>query len=72
MENIAKKYGLDLNQGRHPNEYHKFVLNKMQIIDEMPNMNQMEFINQFEQRIKVPIRTNPNMLYKKYWQLNAQ
>ena len=76
------KYGLDLNgewnieklphQGRHPNEYHKFVLKQMIITDKMPDMNQMKFINQFEQKVKVPIRTNPNMLYRKYWQLKAR
>ena len=36
-------------------------------IDRMPNMNQMEFIKQFDQKVKVPIRNNPEMLYKKYW-----
>lgn len=33
----------------------------------MPDMNQQRFINQFEQRVKVPIRNNPDMLYKKFW-----
>ena len=77
MEKIANKYGLDLNgewnmeklphQGRHPNEYHKFVLDQMKLIDRMPDMNQMKFIDHFEQKVKVPIRNNPDMLYKKYW-----
>lgn len=78
MENIVKKYDLDINsewnigkvphQGRHPNEYHKFVYQQMKTIDMMPDMNQIKFINQFEQRVKVPIRNNPDMLYKKFWQ----
>ena len=82
MENIVKKYGLDLNgewnmdklphQGRHPNEYHRFVLQQMKIIDVMPNMNQGRFINQFEQRVKVPLQNNPEMLYKKFWQQNIR
>ena len=78
MENIVKKYDLDLNgewnieqlphQGRHPNEYHKFVYQQMKKIDMMPQMNRGRFIIQFEQRVKTPIRSNPDMLYKNYWQ----
>lgn len=78
MEEVVKKYDLDLNgewnieklphQGRHPNEYHKFVYQQIKKIDMMPDMNQRRFINQFEQRVKVPIRNNPDMLYKKFWQ----
>jgi hypothetical protein len=30
-------------------------------------MNQMKFIDHFEQKVKVPIRNNPDMLYKNYW-----
>ena len=78
MENIVRKYDLDLqgewnieklpHQGRHPNEYHKFVYQQMKTIDMMPDMNQGRFINQFEQRVKAPIRNNPEMLYKKFCQ----
>ena len=49
MEEIAKKYGLDLNgkwnkdllphQGRHPNEYHEYVLNSMKQFDEVAQGN---------------------------------
>ena len=77
FEEITKKYNLDLNgdwnmemlphQGRHPNDYHKFVLEQMLEIDRVPNMNRMEFIKQFDQKVKVPIRNNPEMLYKKFW-----
>ena len=78
MENIARKYDLDLkygdwNQellphlGRHPNEYHEWVLDNMRIIDNIPNMNQQRFIMEFNYRVKIPIRNNPEMLYKKYW-----
>ena len=78
MENIARKYNLDLkygdwNQellphlGRHPNEYHEWVLDNMRIIDNIPNMNQQRFIMEFNNRVKIPIRNNPEMLYKKYW-----
>ena len=37
-------------------------------MDMMPDMNQARFIKEFEQRVKMPIRNNPDMLYKKYWQ----
>ena len=77
MKNIVKKYDLDLDgewnlerlphQGRHPNEYHKFIYQQMEIIDMMPDMNQRRFINQFEKRVKVPIRNNPDMLNKNFW-----
>ena len=72
MEKIAQKYGLNLDNewnkdllphiGRHPNAYHEWVLEQMRIIDNMLNMNQQQFINQFEIRVKQPIRNNPDML----------
>ena len=55
MEKIANRYDLRLNgewnmeklphQGKHPIDYHKFVLEQMHEIDRMPNMNQTKFIN---------------------------
>ncbi|MBQ8714680.1 MAG: AHH domain-containing protein [Prevotella sp.] len=69
---ISQKYGLNLDDewnkdllphiGRHPNAYHEWVLEQMRIIDNMLNMNQQQFINQFEIRVKQPIRNNPDML----------
>lgn len=77
MRKIVEKYDLDLNgdwniesmrhQGRHPKIYHEWVLRNMRIIDNMPNMNQQQFIIQFELRIKQPVIQNPDMLYRKYW-----
>lgn len=77
MERIAEKYDLDLHgdwntdklphQGRHPNDYHRWVLDEMYNIDAMPGMNKQQFIKQFDIRIKQPVRKNPNILYKKYW-----
>lgn len=78
MEEIVRKYGLNLNenwntdylphQGRHPNMYHEWVLDQMRIIDKMPNMNQYEFVNQFNIRVKQTIINNPEMLSKSFWQ----
>jgi len=77
MEEIASHYGLDLNDswnieklphvGRHPNEYHNWILNQMREIDMTPGMNQEYFIQQFEIRVKQPVRNNPDMLNKNYW-----
>ena len=54
MEKIINKYDLELKGnwnkenlphiGRHPSEYHKWVLDNMRIIDNMPNMNQQKFL----------------------------
>ena len=77
MKAIASKYGLDLNedwnkqalphQGRHPNDYHRWVLREMRTIDAMPNMNQQQFIQLFDLNVRQPVINNPNMLYKNYW-----
>lgn len=55
------------HRGRHPNAYHEWILEQMQIIDQMPNMNQMEFIRQFNIRIKQPVISQPFMLRKDFW-----
>ena len=77
FKNIIEKYDLELkgswNQellphlGRHPNEYHDWLLEELFMIDRIPGMNQQLFLQNFEIRIKQPIRNNPAMLYKKYW-----
>lgn len=77
MEEIAKKYGLSLDEdwnkalmphrGRHPNNYHKWVIEQMRAIDKMPGMNQQNFIKQFNKRVRKPVLKNPLMLRKKFW-----
>jgi hypothetical protein len=77
MEKTLRKYELDLkgswnreklpHVGRHPNEYHQWVLDNINSIDNTPQMNQREFLIQFDIRVKQPIRNNPEMLYKNYW-----
>lgn len=77
MEEIAKKYDLDLDgdwnkerlphQGRHPNNYHRWVLNQMNAIDKMPGMNQQMFVEQFRLRVINKVHNNPKMLRKIYW-----
>jgi len=77
IKEISEKYKLNLNDdwnkaklphiGRHPNEYHQWVLRQMMEIDRIPNMTPSEFIFQFNNRIIKPVIDNPEMIYKSYW-----
>jgi hypothetical protein len=76
MEAITKKYGLDLDkawnkellphQGRHPNDYHEYVLDKLNTFDKLAKGDKKKFLQLFEQ-LKQEVRNNPEMLYKDYW-----
>jgi len=60
MEELASHYGLDLNdawnvellphKGRHPNEYHDWILNRMREIEMTPGMNRERFIQEFNKK----------------------
>jgi len=77
MEELASHYGLDLNdawnvellphKGRHPNEYHDWILNRMREIEMTPGMNRERFIQEFNKKIKKPVINMPEMLYKRFW-----
>ena len=77
MKEITDQYGLDLNGdwnkaqmphiGRHPNEYHQWVLEQMQTISNTPGINQQLFIQQFNNQVINPVLQNPLMLNKIYW-----
>jgi hypothetical protein len=77
MNAIAQKYGLDLNGswnkaamphlGRHPNEYHKFVLQGMERASLEAGSNQAKFLQLFDQYVKQPVLQNPNLLRKSSW-----
>lgn len=54
------------HQGRHPNEYHEFILESMKQFDEIANGNKEIFLQLFE-KLKQVIRDNPEMMYKEYW-----
>ncbi len=76
FEKITSKYGLDLNddwnkkllphQGRHPNDYHQYVFERMRKIDDIAKGDKDKFIALFNE-LKKEISENPDMLYKKYW-----
>ena len=73
---IVSRYGLDLDddwnigsmrhQGRHPNEYHEYVLQKMLDFDSIANGDKNKFLQLFE-GLKQEIMNNPDMLRKYYW-----
>lgn len=73
---IVKKYGLKLDenwnkelllhQGRHPYDYHNYMLDRLKKIDKMAKGDLSKFEKEFE-RLKKEIRENPEMLYKDYW-----
>ena len=75
FEKIANKYGLDLDdawnkeymphQGRHPNEYHEYVLDNMIEFDRIAQGDKNIFLKLYE-KMKVHITDNPDMLYKDY------
>jgi len=77
MASVAERYGLALeepwntelmsHQGRHPNEYHQFVLIGMQEADNAAGGNLVRFLEEYEVRVKDPVRQNPEMLRKSWW-----
>jgi len=77
MEKIVKSYGLDLdgewNQelmnhlGRHPNKYHKFVVQGMQRAAIEAGGNQARFIQLFDQYVRQVVIDNPLLLRKAGW-----
>ncbi|MBE6351289.1 MAG: hypothetical protein E7062_11185 [Spirochaetaceae bacterium] len=77
MSKISEKYGLKLtgewnkellpHQGRHPNDYHDFVLDKLIEIDKKSNGDTEKFLEFFEKEVKETIRNNPELLKKSGW-----
>lgn len=74
---IAGQYGLKLNGdwnkellphlGRHPNEYHEFVLKRMKMAQRQAGACKDKFLSLFEKYVKQPIRNNPEKLKKSGW-----
>jgi hypothetical protein len=77
MQDIADQYGLSLDQewnkellphlGRHPNEYHKFVLDGMKRAAREAGKNKDKFLKLFDKYVKDPVRKNPDLLRKCGW-----
>lgn len=54
------------HQGRHPNEYHEYVLESMKQFDNIAQGDKNVFLKLYE-KMKINITDNPDMLYKDYW-----
>jgi len=81
FDDVLEKYGLDLNgswnidsmphRGRHPNEYHDWVLDEIQNIDKSlggcGNGCSGDFIRAFSDQVIAPVKKNPIMVRKSYW-----
>lgn len=52
--------------GRHPNAYHRYMLEGIRNIDTVAKGNQSIFLNKFN-TFKQTIINNPNMLRKNFW-----
>ncbi len=76
FKEVTDKYGLDLDdawnirnmphQGRHPNAYHKYMLNEIKRIDGIAKGNTTVFLKEFK-KLQNKIVKNPDMLYKNFW-----
>jgi uncharacterized protein RhaS with RHS repeats len=76
FQSTVEKYGLKLNdgwnkapmphQGRHPNAYHDYVLEKITQFDIASKGNVDKFLNLFKE-LRQEIILNPEMLTKNYW-----
>lgn len=77
IEEIVNKYGLDLNGdwnksvmkhlGRHPNEYHEFILQTLRQIDFEAAGDKQRFLELFNVYIKQVVLDNPELLRKSGW-----
>jgi hypothetical protein len=77
FDNIASQYGLDLDAswnkvsmhhlGRHPDDYHEFVLLGMQKAASEAGGNKQAFLKKYYKYVIDPVRDNPNMLRKNYY-----
>ena len=78
MKVFAEDFGLNLNgswnkelmhhHGRHPNEYHDFVLSGMKMARKEAGGDKEKFLKLFEKYIKTPVINNPNLLNKTGWE----
>jgi RHS repeat-associated protein len=77
FKKFADRYQLDLDGawnkesiphlGRHPTEYHNFVLDGMRRAATEAGKDRQKFLELFEKYVKAPVRENPWMLRKDGW-----
>ena len=76
IKETTDKYGLDLDkgwnkeylqhQGRHPNEYHDYILDQMKQFDNIAKGDKNKFLELYNQ-LKQEVINTPEMLTKNYW-----
>ena len=76
FEEVVEKYDLKLDEawnkelmphrGRHPDDYHDYMLNRIREIDNMALGNQRVFLSEFSD-LKKEIINNPGMIRKSFW-----
>ncbi|HEF1623617.1 TPA: AHH domain-containing protein [Campylobacter lari] len=76
FQEILNLYDLKLNgdwnkvkmphHGRHPNEYHEYILEKMSKIDKIARGDKNKFLKEFE-KLKEEIKNNPALPNKEYY-----
>lgn len=54
------------HRGRHPDDYHDYMLNRIREIDNMALGNQRVFLSEFSD-LKKEIINNPGMIRKSFW-----
>ncbi|MFW9928716.1 MAG: AHH domain-containing protein [Candidatus Thorarchaeota archaeon] len=79
MKSIAQQFGLSLEEpwntqimphlGRHPHDYHEFVLFSMQKAAKEAKGNTQVFLQLFDKYVKTPIMNNPELLNKVGWEV---
>ena len=77
FKKITDQYGLDLDgewnkirvphEGRHPNAYHEYVLERMRLINTIAQGNTAEFLLLFEE-LRIEISLTHDILYQKSWE----
>ena len=77
FKKIIERYGLDIDgnwntaplphRGRHPNEYHEYVINGMQKAAEEAGDNAEIFLQKFNEYVIEPVKQHPELLRKESW-----
>jgi hypothetical protein len=77
MEEVVQKFDLDLNGawnkarlphlGRHPNDYHDWVIERMRKASSEAGGDRGKFLELFEELVKKPVIENPELLRKSGW-----
>lgn len=77
IQSIADRYGLDLDEawnkelmphlGRHPNAYHEFVLDGMELASREAGGDTAKFLELFDQYVRQPVLDNPELLRSSGW-----